>query len=468
MSAPVSKKIRLGPLPAIIQGMKMLQGGRRWVGSLMLMAWIGVAGLTGAAQTSGPLVLHMTIDRAITPAMAEYLDRALGAAQSRGAAALIVELDTPGGAIDSMNRMVESIRASQVPVIVYVAPRGAMAASAGTVITMAGHVAAMAPETAIGAASPVGGSGENLPTTEETKQKEILKATIRSLAANRPPGAVSLAEATIDQAKAVSADEALQAGMVDVIALDIPDLVHQLDGRSFVGPAGVETFHLANAQIEEFNPSFIENLLAALTDPNIVFLLLTIGVQAILIEIASPGGWVAGFVGVVCLALAGYGLGFLPVNWFGLIFIAMAFVLFVLDIKAPTHGALTAAGLASLIIGGLVLFNSPGTPAFERVSVPLVLITSLLTSAAFFTVVVFAVRAQRRPVEVGREALVGEVGRVAARLEPAGMVQVAGELWSAELEDDSAVLDPGARVEVVAVKGLRLRVRPLPRDELTL
>jgi membrane-bound serine protease (ClpP class) len=451
-------------LKAIILGMKRIGRGRAWIGCLAVVAWLGAATMAASAQTSRPLVVHMSIDHAITPAMAEYLDRGIQAAEARKAAALIVELDTPGGAIDSMNRMVESIRASQVPVIVYVSPRGAMAASAGTVITMAGHAAAMAPETAIGAASPVGGSGEDLSTTEETKQKEILKATIRSLAANRPPAAVSLAEATIDQAKAVSADEALQAGMIDVIASDVPDLVRQLDGRSIIGPGGVQTLHLADAEIEDLEPSFIESVLAALTDPNIVFLLLTIGVQAILIEIASPGGWVAGFVGVVCLALAGYGLGFLPVNWFGLIFIAMAFVLFVLDIKAPTHGALTAAGLASLIIGGLVLFNSPGTPAFERVSVPLVIMSSLLTSAAFFTVVVFAVRAQRRPVKVGREALIGQMGRVQSRLEPGGMVLVSGELWSAELEDERAVLEPGARVDVVAVEGLRLRVRPHPAE----
>jgi membrane-bound serine protease (ClpP class) len=200
--------------------------------------------------------------------------------------------------------------------------------------------------------------------------------------------------------------------------------------------------------------------LAALTDPNIVFLLLTVGVQAILIEIASPGGWVAGFVGVVSLALAGYGLGILPVNWFGLIFIGTAFVLFLLDIKAPTHGALTMAGLGSLIIGGLVLFNSPGTPAFERVSIPLVIVTSLITAGAFLTVVTFAVRAQRRPVEVGREALIGQVGRVQTRLAPSGMVHVAGELWSAELEDETGSADRETPVEVVAVEGLRLKVRP--------
>jgi membrane-bound serine protease (ClpP class) len=434
----------------------------RWFWRLSLAAWVCLTAANWATQAgqSGPLVLQLDVDKAITPVMAEYLDRGLRAAEQRGASAVVLQLDTPGGSIDSMNSMVQSIRASAIPVIVYVAPRGAMAASAGTVITLAGHASGMAPETSIGAASPVGGGGENLPTTEETKQKEILKATVRSLASGRGPAAVDLAQSTIENASAASADEALQAGLVDALADNVPELLVKLEGHRVVTASGAQDLHLSDAQVETLAPSFIENLLAALTDPNIVFLLLTVGVQAILIEIASPGGWVAGFVGVVSLALAGYGLGILPVNWFGLIFIGTAFVLFLLDIKAPTHGALTMAGLGSLIIGGLVLFNSPGTPAFERVSIPLVIVTSLITAGAFLTVVTFAVRAQRRPVEVGREALIGQVGRVQTRLAPSGMVHVAGELWSAELEDETGSADRETPVEVVAVEGLRLKVRP--------
>jgi membrane-bound serine protease (ClpP class) len=207
--------------------------------------------------------------------------------------------------------------------------------------------------------------------------------------------------------------------------------------------------------------TFIEQFLQALTNPNIVFLLLTVGVQAILIEISSPGGWVAGFVGVVSLALGAYGLGILPVNWFGLVFIATAFALFLLDIKAPTHGALTAAGLASFIIGALVLFNSPGTPASQRVSIPLVIGTAVVTGALFFTVVSFAIRAHLRPVEMGPEALIGRVGEARTALSPTGMVHVRGELWSAQLEEGAPEVPEGGRVEVTGVEGLRLRVRPV-------
>jgi membrane-bound serine protease (ClpP class) len=198
-----------------------------------------------------------------------------------------------------------------------------------------------------------------------------------------------------------------------------------------------------------------------LTNPNIVFILLTIGVQALLIELSHPGGWVAGFIGVVCLALAIYGFGVLPVNWFGLIFLVIAFVLFVLDIKAPTHGALTAAGVGSLIVGALVLFNSPATPDFMRVSVPLVVVSSLITGGLFAAALALAMRAQRIPVRTGQEALIGRVGIVREAI-PAigsGMVQVAGELWSAELAEGQEPILKGERVEVVQATGIRVRVR---------
>ena len=440
--------------------MRRSKGFVSTVQRLFAISWLGLVGFSSMSQGAQPIVVHLTADGPIAPPMAEYLDRGLTAAKRQGAEAVILELNTPGGSIDSMNRMVESIRGSTIPVIVYVAPRGAMAASAGTIVTLAGHAAAMAPETAIGAASPVGSGGQNLTSTEETKIKEMLKATARSLATRRGTQAMNLVNSAIDQATAASAQEAQAAGLVDVIATDVPDLLAKLDGYQVETADGPQVLHLANARVVEMPPSFIETMLKFLTDPNIVFILLAVGVQALLIEIASPGGWIAGFVGVVCLALAGYGIGILPVNWFGLIFILTAFVLFLLDIKAPTHGALTLAGLVSLVVGALVLFNSPGTPGFERVSIPLVVGTSLLTSAAFFTVVSFAVRAQLRPMAVGREALVGRVGRAQTALNPAGMVQVAGELWSAELEEGQPRLKAGAQVEVISVHGLKLQVRP--------
>ncbi len=384
-----------------------------------------------AAGQSGAVVLVLQARGPLTPAMAEYLDRGLRLAATREAEAVVLQLDTPGGSIDLMSRMVQSIRASQVPVIVYVAPRGAMAGSAGTVIALAGHAAAMAPETAIGAASPVGGQGEDLDPTLEAKTKEILKAQARSLAERRGAQAVALAEAAIDSARAASASEALEAGLVDAIASDVPDLLRQLEGMSVEVDGQARLLHTAWAFPQAISQTLTEQLLQILTNPNIVLLLMTVGVQAILIEISSPGGWAAGFIGVICLALGGYGLGILDVNWFGLVFLVLALALFVLDIKAPTHGALTLAGVGSFIAGALLL--------------------------------TFVIRAHRRPVEVGRQALIGRFGEARTPLAPAGSVQVAGELWSAEVEAGAPGIGPGERVEVVGVEGLRVRVRPAPK-----
>ena len=415
------------------------------------------------AQDDAPVALVLTLDGPLTPSMFEYMKRGLRSAERSQAEVVIFRLNTPGGSIDLMNSMVQEMRASEVPVVVYVAPRGAIAGSAGTVITLAGHAAAMAPETAIGAASPVGGEGQDLGETIEAKQKNILKATVRSLAENRGSEAIRLAEETIESAEAASAREAQDVGLVDFIANDLDQLLDQLDGLTVETATGEATLNTRNATVTDFNPTMIEEILDTLTNPNIVFLLLTIGVQAILIEISNPGGWVAGFIGVVSLVLATYGLGVLPVNWVGLIFLAVAFILFVLDVNAPTHGALTAAGVGSLIIGALVLFNSPGTPQFFRVSVPLVIGTSLGTAVIFFTILTFALRAQRAPVRTGQEALAGKTGVARSEIKPdhPGSVQLGGELWTAEMADGDEPIPQGARVEVVRAQGIRLYVRRL-------
>ncbi len=429
---------------------------------ILLAVWLAASlspPVAGYTQGEAPLALVMSTDGALNPSMLEYLKRAVTAAERRGAELLIFELNTPGGSIALMQDMVEVIRASSVPVIVYITPNGAMAGSAGTMITLAGHAAGMAPETAIGAASPVGGEGEDLGETMEAKEKNILKATVRSLAERRGEEAIRLAEATIESAEAASAREALEVGLIDFIATDRLDLLRQLDGFTVQIRGGEYTLRTTGIVVEEFSQSFIERLLATLTDPNIVFLLITIGVQAILIEISSPGGWVAGFIGIVCLSLATYGLGILPVNWFGLVFILTSFVLFILDIKAPTHGALTAAGVASLIVGALVLFNSPGVPDFQRVSVPLIVGMSITTGLIFLVILGFALGAQRIPAIMGQSSLIGKSGVVRDELNPTGTVQLSSELWSAELAAGEAPAPSGTRVRVERVEGVRLVVR---------
>lgn len=432
-----------------------------------IVCWLILIGLLLAAlpapvvafqNTSAPVV-SLRLEGALHPVMLEHFKRATQIAERQGAQAIIIELDTPGGELTLMNNLVEVIRASQVPVIVYVAPRGAMAGSAGTLITLSGRVAAMAPETTIGAASPVGAEGEDLGQTMSSKIKQAMKATVRSLAADRPPEAVKLAEEMIDSARAVSSKEALQIGLIDLLASSQTDLLRQLDGRVVKMDEGSVTLQTAGAPVQQVPLTFLEELLMVLANPNIVFLLLAVGVQAILIEISSPGGWIAGFIGVVCLLLATYGMGLLPVNWFGLLFLVTAFVLFILDIKAPTHGALTVAGVASFIVGALVLFNSPNVPSFQRVSVPLVVATGVTLGLVFFGILLFALRAQRVPVITGRESLIGQVGTVTTPLNPVGTVQLGSELWTAYIEKDSAPIPKGEQVEVVKIDRLQILVK---------
>jgi len=433
----------------------------RWLILVLLLSLLfPLSGVQAQGVTGTNSVVLINMEGPLTPVLVQYLERGIQRTETVGAEALIVQLNTPGGSTDLMTQMVTLIRGSRVPVIVYVAPNGAMAGSAGTIITLAGHAAVMAPETIIGAASPVGSEGEDIGETMEAKLKEALRAQVRSLAADRGAEAVALAEETIENARAVSAGEALDAGLVDFIARDLTEVLNWLEGRTLVVAGEPITLHTAGARVELLEQTLIEKVLQLLTNPNLVFLLLSIGVQAILIEISSPGGWVAGFIGIICVALAIYGLGILPVNWFGLIFLILAFVLFIIDIKAPTHGALTAAGIGSFIAGALILFNSVQIPGIPRISVPLVIGTGIVLAVSFSIIVSFAIRALRAPAQMGKQTLVGKLAIVRTALNPRGQVRVGGELWSAELvEGETGPVKEGEAVIVVEADGLQLRVR---------
>jgi membrane-bound serine protease (ClpP class) len=272
------------------------------------------------AQSGQPLAVVLTAQGPIMPPMYDYIKRGIETAERENAELLIIELNTPGGSVATMLEIIELMGNSRVPVVVYVSPRDAQAASAGALITMAGDVAAMAPRTVIGAASPVGGSGEDIESTMERKIKEDMKAKARTLLERRGEESVLLGEAMIEEAVAVTANEALEVGFIDFIAEDTEDLLQLLHGFSVDVRGETRILNTENIRVRPLAMSFIESLLLMLTNPNIAFLLLAIGVQAILIELSSPGGWFAGFLGAVLLTLAIYGLGVLPINWFGLIF----------------------------------------------------------------------------------------------------------------------------------------------------
>lgn len=406
------------------------------------------------AAQSGHTAMVLSLEGPLTPVMTTYLGRGLAEAQRVNAEVIVLTLDTPGGLIDLMQQMVEQIRNSPIPVVVYVAPRGAWAGSAGLLITLAGHVGAMSPETSIGASSPVSGEGADLDETSDRKLKEILRAQVRTLAAHRPPEAIALAEEAIENARAVNADEALEVGLIDVMADDIPSLLRQLDGFTVEVNGQPRPLATTGLTLTEVPWNLLETFLNVLTsNTQLLFLLITIGGWLLWIEISQPGGWVAGFTGIVCLALAFYGLGSLPVNWFGLVFIILAFILFFMELQTPTQGGLTVAAIGCLIVGGLVLFNSSGSLPYMQVSWPFVVVVSLAIGGSSFALLFVALRARNLPLRSGVQTLIGQVGE--ARSE--NSVQVAGELWSAEPE--SGTLEAGQSVIVTEVRGLKVRVR---------
>lgn len=430
---------------------------------ILLFLLVGLAILQSVAivyaQNDDPLAIVITAEGPIVPPMLEYIQRGIEAAEQQNAEVLVIELNTPGGSVLTTIEIIEAMGQSSVPVVVYVSPKNAQAASAGALITMAADISAMAPRTIIGAASPIDQSGANLESDARAKLVNDLKAVARGLVEQRGPEVVALAESMIEEAVAVTATEALEIGLIDFIADDTEDLLEYLDGLQVDVRGETRTLNTEDIDIRQVNMSLIESLLLILIDPNISFLLLAIGVQAIYIELSSPGGWFAGFLGAVCLTMATYGLGVLPINWFGLIFMAISFVLFFLEIKTPTYGALTAAGVASFIVGALVLFNSPGTPQFQRVSVPLVVSMGIFIGLLSFGIIMFALRAQRTPIQIGVESMHGKTGTVITFKHDAGQVQVGSEQWSAEKFPGSEPIRKGDLIEVVEVRGLRLIVK---------
>jgi membrane-bound serine protease (ClpP class) len=327
----------------------------------------------------------------------------------------------------------------------------------------------MAPHTTIGAAHPVTTGDVEVDAETMDKVINVLVEHAGVFAERRGQAAVDWAERAIRESETANEQEALELGVIDLVADDLADLLAQLDGRVVPLGAGEVTLRTAGTVVREVPMSPAEQILSMLVNPNVAFLLLVLGIQLILMELSAPGGWVAGFLGVLCLALAAYAMRILPLNWLGLVLIGVSFVLFFLDLKTPGVEALTFAGVGTLIAGALVLFNVPPGSPYGKVSVPLVVATGLVTGAFFAFIVAQGLRAQKLQPITGVETLIGREGAVRGALDPEGTVWVAGELWTAVTDDPPLAV--GERVEIVAVEGLRLRVRrgsgpgDEPRDE---
>lgn len=404
-------------------------------------------------------VLKIVVDDAIHPITAEYIARALESAASQHDQAVLIEINTPGGLVDSTRNIIEKISTSAVPVIIYVTPTGSRAASAGFFILESADIAAMAPGTNTGAAHPVILGGK-MDEVMKQKMENDAAALMRSVAAKRGRN-VELAESAVRESKSFTEQEALDKKLIDYVASSEQDLFRQLSGKSFKRFNGTTvTLNLTDQPVRNYDMTLKQRILSYIMDPNVAFILLAIGALALYAEFNHPGAVIPGTVGVVFILLAAFALNLLPVRFAALFLIAGAFVLFALEAKFVSHGVLTMGGIALLVIGGLLLVDAPIPEMRVRlvtalaVSIPLGLITAFLMS--------IALRARRNKVVTGEQGLIGEIGVAQTALAPAGKVFVHGELWDAV---SSVGIPAGERVVVQRVDGLTLRVDPVVTEK---
>lgn len=434
----------------VFSGVSVLLGG---LGSYMALAQEGGEEPTGVV---------IEVDGIINGIKHRYISRAIDEAAGQGATLLVVELDTPGGLVDSTRDIVELLLESPVPVAVYVSPRGAQAGSAGTFITAAAHVAAMAPGTNIGAATPISGTGQELGETLASKVENDAAALIRSIAQERGRNEEAL-EKTVLEAASYSANEALEFNAIDVIAEDLDDLLRAIDGRMISLPERDEAISLRTEGMEltRLEKTLLESFLEFLADPNVSFLLLTLGGLGLVVELFNPGLIIPGLIGVIFLILAFLAFGNLPVNWAAAAFIVLAIVLAVLETQVAGFGVLGVGSIICLALGGFLLFTQFGdvSPTLPRVVVNRWLLGGTVAifggSVLYLTWQVF--QSRRRTREGERASVVGQQAVVTSTLNPSGIVRVGNETWTA-VSDDGNVIEVGESVDITQANGLILTV----------
>jgi len=415
-----------------------------------------------AEQTAPRPLYHGRWEGAISPATSMYVLRLLEEAEAGDAGTVVLELETPGGLETAMREICQAFLAAPVPVVVYVHPTGARAASAGVFITMAAHVAAMTPGTNIGSAHPVAVGGQ-MDSTMSEKVTNDSAAFARSIAGERNRNA-AWAEAAVRESISATAEEALDLQVIDLLADSLPDLLEQLDG-TVVTLAGEErVLATLEAAVETIEPTFREKLLAHLADPNIAYILMLLGMYGLIFELQNPGAIFPGVVGAISLVLAFMSFQTLPVNTAGLALIILAVILFLLEIKITSYGLLSIGGVISMLLGSLMLFDTV-EPAM-RLSLGVIIFAVLITALFFAVAVGLGLRAQKKRVVTGAEGLIGELGRAHTALDPDGTVAVHGEFWKATSLEGSAI-EAGTPIEVMQVAGLQLLVQPATRNTFT-
>ena len=450
--------------------MKMALGR---VGRIAWSALVGSAawfGLIVAAHAEPARVDVLVIDGMINPATAEFFSRGLVQAQAHGASLVVLELDTPGGLDTSMRAMIKEILNSTVPVVTWVGPAGARAASAGTYILYASHIAAMAPASNLGAATPIAigtpgpqpgepppapGKSTNASGPIDTLHEKAINdaaAYLRSLAQLRGRNA-DFAERAVRQAHSMSAQEALKAGVIDLIATDIDDLLRQLDGRQITLGASEVRLALAGAQVQTVLPDWRTGVLGVLSNPTVALVLMMLGIYGLFIEVVHPGAAVPGVAGGICLLLGLYALHLLPVNWAGVGLILLGAALMIAEVFLPTFGVVGIGGIVALVVGGMMLIN--GDAGAAAIPFPFLVGVAAVSAALIFGIGSFAMRARRRPVVSGREGLIGEQGVVTSVDEQGAWARVQGASWRVRGREPLAA---GTAVRVEKVDGLTLEV----------
>jgi membrane-bound serine protease (ClpP class) len=425
----------------------------RLAGLVVAVWWFSVF----AAAAGTEKICFITVEGPISPTTAGYVSRAVDETASQGGQCLIIQLNTPGGLLDSMQRIVQKLLAAPVPVVVYVAPTGATAASAGCFITLAADVAAMAPATTIGAAHPValGGIGGNEDTKSDstmTKKLENFAASYIQAIATKRSRNVEWAESAVRDSSSITAEKARDLKVIEIIAVDRDDLLRRLDGR-VVNNKSLKT---ADAQIVEIKMSAAEQIFQAAWRPEVMYILLLVAIYGIIGELNTPGAILPGVVGAIALLLALYMAAILPVNITGVLLIGLAIALFIIDIFAPTHGVLTTGGIVAFLIGSLMLFNRQD-PVF-RLSLQYIIPGVILTAVFFVMIIGSGLRAQRLPVKVGTETMIGKTVNALTPIDlTGGKIFLEGEYWNATSD---IPVEKGQLVQISAVKGLTVKVQP--------
>lgn len=401
-------------------------------------------------------VVAIRIDASINPATADYIHRGIKEARQQNAACLLIHLNTPGGLLKSTRVIVSDILQSEVPVVVYVSPGGAHAGSAGVFITLAAHVAAMAPGTNIGAAHPVSSGGE-MDTIMSEKVTNDAVAFITSIARKRQRN-VEWAVNSVRRSESISEAEALENNVVDLVAANVTELLEKIDGKEVVTEAGPITLRTKGASVEYMEMGWVANLLNIISDPNVAYILFLLGLYGLMFELYSPGTILPGVIGGICIILALYAMHTLPVNYAGLALIVFAVILFLLEIKIVSHGLLGIGGVVSLFLGSLMLFRSEQDWGLGGLSWSVIITAVVVTSLFFLFIVGLGLKAQRAKPATGLEGMIGETGEAVDELNPNGMVRVHGELWNAQSQGEA--IKPGQKIKVTGIRNLTLFVEP--------